>query len=378
MLKGPQWTTLPAWPSDLYKKRKAVEAAAAAAAARAKAAAEAAAAGGALVEAPAVAPPDSPIGEELPYYVISSAGDLPEGAARPCTIVFAHNVVTKLKAIEAWIRACTAHALVSQLRAPPKGENVWRLYIRCACRQASSEVNEHGQGKDANGERDSVTGRTTCCPWGIVLQTTDDFGEDKPEFAGALKICVAKVITQHQGHLPLPAALQQATTLTPVEAAALKMITGPRGGNRFTNYSALSYLNSAPARKTTRLTPEQFKNIKRRLNLHRETTTSEDDVYELIASLMDAGAGFAIELRGANLQGALSSSAPSMIVRELDNPNKLYFIKDPATFEDTLDNWLRTKDGPELGEASDRYVRELQCSILFRGLLFYTVVGWCF
>ena len=59
MLKGPQWTTLPAWPSDLYKKRKAVEAAAAAAAARAKAAAEAAAAGGALVEAPAVAPPDS-------------------------------------------------------------------------------------------------------------------------------------------------------------------------------------------------------------------------------------------------------------------------------------------------------------------------------
>ena len=85
-------------------------------------------------------------------------------------------------------------------------------------------------------------------------------------------------------------------------------------------------------------------------------------MYELIASLMVAGAGFAIELRGANLQGALSSSAPSMIVRELDNPNKLYFIKDPATYEDTLDNWLRTQDGPELGEASDRYVRELQGS----------------
>ena len=119
MLKAPQWMTLPAWPSELYKKRKAAEEAAAP---LAEAAAAAAAVGGAPVVAPAVALPDSPIGEERPYHVIRSVGELPEGAARPSTIVFAHNVVAKLKDIEAWIRACTAHALVSQLRAPPQGE----------------------------------------------------------------------------------------------------------------------------------------------------------------------------------------------------------------------------------------------------------------
>ena len=377
LLKGSEWTTLKARPSSSSTSRE--SSASAQAAVGTPAGGRTATgdpvdptAGGGPVDPTAGGPPlardgaaagdpaDSPNRAPLPdehpsYYVARSTGDLPEGSARSSTVVHEGNVVAKLQGLEASLKAATAHAVVSRLRAPPQGETrVWRLHVYCACREASEVLNEFGQGPDGNGDRDSVSGRYTKCPFEIVLQTTTDFGEDRPPIPGAMKIVVARVNTQHRGHLERFAAHHHATTLTPVEAAAVAMIMGPGGGNEFTNYSALAYLNSASTRKTAPLTRKQLNNIKAQLDLQRTRVKDEDDVYELIASLMVAGAGFAIEVRGA---GAIAST--SMIVRELDNPNKLYFIKDPDTFEETLDEGLRNSDGPPLGEDCDRCVAQI-------------------
>ena len=351
LLKGSEWTTLKARPSSSSTSRESSASAQAGGVAVGTPAGGRAAAGD-----PADSPNRAPLPDEHPsYYVARSTGDLPEGSARSSTVVHEGNVVAKLQGLEASLKAATAHAVVSRLRAPPQGETrVWRLHVYCACREASEVLNEFGQGPDGNGERDSVSGRYTKCPFEIVLQTTTDFGEDRPPFPGAMKIVVARVNTQHRGHLERFAAHHHATTLTPVEAAAVAMIMGPGGGNEFTNYSALAYLNSASTRKTAPLTRKQLNNIKAQLDLQRTRVKDEDDVYELIASLMVAGAGFAIEVRGA---GAIAST--SMIVRELDNPNKLYFIKDPDTFEETLDEGLRNSDGPPLGEDCDRCVAQI-------------------
>jgi hypothetical protein len=74
------------------------------------------------------------------------------------------------------------------------------------------------------------------------------------------------------------------------------------------------------------------------------------DVHALVASMIVAGAGFCVEFRGASAAGTMS--ATGMIVRELDKTDKLFFINNPATFEETMQR-IRNADAPALGAATD-------------------------
>ena len=154
-----------------------------------------------------------------------------------------------------------------------------------------------------------------------------------------------KLCLQHTGHVK---RLRRTTSLSPEEAADLKMISGPFGGDRHTNRSALHHLNAAAKRKDSPITRKQLNNMMKKLKGSVAKSTAAADVYELVASLILSDAGFGIEIRGVSETG---TSASAIIAREVDAPNKLFFLKDADLFEDTLDD-LRNTSGPALGASS--------------------------
>ena len=235
------------------------------------------------------------------------------------------------------------------VRQPPQGEHFWTLTVWCACKEASCTYNEHGQVAGSGGLKQSTTGRYAECPFKCVLRTTRDFGGATPPFKGAMRIVVAELCTQHKGHVRRTAAQQQACNITPLEVAMLKVIIGPQGGADTTR-AALKYLNSQPSRKDASLTTDQLADIRRDLEKLPSGEMVAGDVHALVASMIVAGAGFCVEFRGASAAGTMS--ATGMIVRELDKTDKLFFINNPATFEETMQR-IRNADAPALGAATD-------------------------
>ena len=95
----------------------------------------------------------------------------------------------------------------------------------------------------------------------------------------------------------------------------------------------------------------------KKLKGSKAKSTALEDVYELVASLIFSGHGFAIELRGVS-EASGATSATAIIARELDEPEKVYFLQDANTFEDALEA-LRDESGSVLGK--DRCDRRGGC-----------------
>ncbi len=254
------------------------------------------------------------------------------------------------------ITSSSPDALVFSVRLPHVNDPdpKYTLSIFCACKDPGLSVNEHGQVADGQGIRRTNSARHAKCGFGCVLQSTTDFGEEGATYVGAAKIVVKKLCLQHTGHVQ---RLRRTTSLSKHEAEAVKMISGPSGGDRHTNRSALHHLNAALDRKHAPITRKQLNNMIKKLKGSKAKSTALEDVYELVASLIFSGHGFAIELRGVS-EATGATSATAIIARELDEPEKVYFLQDANTFEDTLEA-LRDESGSVLGK--DRCDRRGGC-----------------
>ena len=280
------------------------------------------------------------------FYDITHDGDLPMSATEPRTVLRRPDLPDAMQRLGKLITSSSPDAVVFSLRLPnvADGDPKYTLSIFCACKDIGLSVNEHGQVADGQGIRRSNSARHAKCGFGCVLQSTTDFGTDGAPYVGAARIVVKKLCLQHTGHVK---RLRRTTSLSKAEADAVKMISGPSGGDRHTNRSAFHHLNAAPERKDNPITRNQLNNMIKKLKGSKAKSTALDDVYELVASLMFSGHGFGIELRGVT-EATGATSATAIIARELDQPGKLFFVQDANMFEDTLDA-LRNEPGPVLG-----------------------------